>query len=293
MERYRSGHNGPDSKSGDGQPSVGSNPTRSAHNRLTVISLTAPARRGLSFFQKCIFPRLNKGHFIMLIPHKLQENGTSKSIFINVLLAAISLFFNGFGVYLTIHANIGAGPWDVLNLGLSKSTGMLYGNASVTVSFTILIIDILMREPIGLAIFIDAVVVGKSVDFFNMMNLFPEASSLLSGIPMMLAGLVVIAYTQYTYMMASLGCGPRDTLLVGLAKRISNVPIGIVSIALLSLATFIGWLLGGPVGIGTLISAFGAGPIMQLAFQSVHFDATTVRHQRLKASWNVICTHRA
>ena len=103
----------------------------------------------------------------------------------------------------------------------------------------------------------------------------------------MLIGLVIMAYTQYTYMSASLGCGPRDTLLVALAKRAKKIPIGAVSIALLSLATFIGWLLGGPVGIGTLICAFCAGPIMQMAFTTVRFDATHVHHQHLAASVRV------
>lgn len=224
----------------------------------------------------------------MRITKDLRENRTAGVICLNMLLAAVSLFVNGFGVYLTIQANIGAGPWDVLNLGLSKSLGMLYGTASIAVSCTILAIDILLREPIGIAMFIDAVVVGKAVDFFNLIQAVPPASSLLTGIPVMLAGLVVMAYTQYTYMIASLGCGPRDTLLVGLAKRVRRIPIGAVSIALLSLATLVGWLLGGPVGVGTLICAFCAGPIMQAAFHTVRFDATTVRHQRLRNSLRVL-----
>ena len=208
----------------------------------------------------------------------------------NMLLAAVSLFVNGFGIYLTIRANIGAAPWDVLNLGVSHTLGIYYGSASIAISLTILLIDILLREPIGLAMFIDAVVVGKSVDFFNWLGLVPKASSLLTAVPMMIAGLFIIAYTQYGYMLASLGCGPRDTLLVGLAKRVEKIPIGAVSIALLGTATLIGWLLGGQVGIGTLICAFGSGPIMQMAFQSVHFDATHIRHQRLKDSCRVICS---
>ena len=207
-----------------------------------------------------------------------------------MLLAAVSLFVNRFGIYLTIRANIGAAPWDVLNLGVSHTLGIYYGSASIAISLTILLIDILLREPIGLAMFVDAVVVGKSVDFFNWLGLVPKASSLLTAVPMMIAGLFIIAYTQYGYMLASLGCGPRDTLLVGLAKRVEKIPIGAVSIALLGTATLIGWLLGGQVGIGTLIYAFGSGPIMQMAFQSVHFDATHIRHQRLKDSCRVICS---
>ena len=220
----------------------------------------------------------------------LRENRTVTAILLNMLLAAASLFANGFGVYLTIQANLGAAPWDVLNLGLSKSLGILYGNASIAVSLTILFIDILLREPIGIAMFIDAIVVGKSVDFFNWIQAVPACDSLLTGIPVMIAGLVILAYTQYGYMIASLGCGPRDTLLVGLAKRAGKIPIGAVSIALLSTATLIGWLLGGPVGIGTVICAFATGPIMQTAFRTVRFDATGVKHQRLRDSFRVICS---
>jgi uncharacterized membrane protein YczE len=161
----------------------------------------------------------------------LRSNRTVSAILLNMLLAAVSLFVNGFGVYLTIQANLGAAPWDVLNLGLSKSLGILYGTASITVSLSILVIDILLKEPIGIAMFIDAIVVGKAVDFFNWIHAVPPCHSLLTGIPVMFVGLVILAYTQYTYMIASLGCGPRDTLLVGLAKRVKRIPIGAVSIA--------------------------------------------------------------
>ena len=114
---------------------------------------------------------------------RLQENRSTGAIILNMLLAAISLFFNGFGVYLTIQANIGAGPWDVLNLGISKTFGILYGTASIAVSMTILVIDILLREPIGIAMFIDAIVVGKAVDFFNYIDAVPARTSLWTGSP--------------------------------------------------------------------------------------------------------------
>ena len=218
---------------------------------------------------------------------RLKENRTWKAIVFNMVLAAVSLFVNGFGVYMTIQANIGAGPWDVLNLGMSKTFGILYGTASIVISYAILGIDIALKEPIGIAMFIDAFVVGKAVDFFNRIEAVPKCNSMLTGIPVMLIGLTIMAYTQFTYMSASLGCGPRDTLLVALAKRAKKVPIGAVSIALLSLATFVGWLLGGPVGIGTLICAFCSGPIMQMAFTTVKFDATGVHHQHIGDSLKV------
>lgn len=218
---------------------------------------------------------------------QLQQNRTRHAIVFNMLLAAVSLFVNGFGVYLTIHADIGAGPWDVLSIGVSKTFHILYGTASISISIAILLIDIVMREPIGIAMFIDAVTVGKAVDFFNWADFIPKPQTMWGGILMILAGIFVIGYTQYTYMYAALGCGPRDTLIVGLSRHLKRIPIGVISIVVLSLSTLIGWLLGGPVGVGTLICAFCSGPIMQFAFFTVRFDATKIRHQQLLESVRV------
>ena len=222
----------------------------------------------------------------------LQENKTAGAILLNMLIAAVSLFVNGFGVYLTIRAGIGAGPWDVFNLGLSKTFGMLYGTASITVSAAILVIDILLREPIGIAMIIDSIVVGKSVDLFNVLDIVPVPKTLIGGMAMIVAGLTVMGYTQVTYMRASLGCGPRDTLLVGLKKRTRKVPIGVVSIIMLAAVTLTGYLLGGPVGIGTLLNTFATGPIMQFAFHTVHFDATKVHHQPIHVSLPILFARR-
>lgn len=217
----------------------------------------------------------------------LGRNDTIGRILFSALIAAVSLFVNGLGVYLTIHADIGAAPWDVLNLGLSKTLHIIYGSASIAVSLTILIIDILLRENIGIAMFIDAVTVGKAVDFFEWLDIVPTPKTIVGSIVMILIGLVIIGYTQMLYMKAALGCGPRDTLLVGLTRRVPKIPIGAVSIGLLSTATLVGWLLGGPVGIGTILCAFASGPIMQAAFMSVKFDATGIRHQKIHESVKV------
>lgn len=218
---------------------------------------------------------------------KIGRNQVPADLILGVLSAAVSLFFNGLGVFLTIRADIGAGPWDVFCLGVSRTLGILYGNASIAICVIILIIDILLKEPIGLAMIVDSIVVGKSVDLFRSLDIIPVPRTLPGGIAMMLAGLVIEGYTQYFYMRTALGCGPRDTLLVGLKKRCRRIPIGVVSIGILSAVTLVGWLLGGPVGIGTILCAFASGPVMQAAFQSMHFDAAEIRHQDILTSLKI------
>ena len=99
------------------------------------------------------------------------------------------------------------------------------------------------------------------------------------GVVLMLAGFVFMALGMYIYMRAEQCCGPRDSLLVGLGKRLPRLPIGIVEVLLWAAVLLAGWLLGGPVGIGTLISTFGAGAVMQLIYGALHFEPRDIRHR--------------
>ena len=120
---------------------------------------------------------------------------------------------------------------------------------------------------------------GNFVQIFNSANPFPENHNLWLGIILMLIGFVFMALGMWIYMKAEQCCGPRDALLVGLGKRIKKVPIGIVEVLLWAVVLLIGYLLGGPVGIGTIISTFGAGLIMQLVYNIIHFEPRKLQHK--------------
>ena len=215
-------------------------------------------------------------------------NSTRSDILKNSLLASAGLLFFGLGVYLTIQANIGVAPWDALSLGLSSTLGMSFGNAAVMVSFLVVGVDLLLREKIGIGMLLDAVLVGKTVDLLNWIDLVPRAQSPLSGVLLMLLGMVVDGFAQAIYMRAALGCGPRDTLLVGLSRRLDRLPIGAVSICIQAAVALAGFLLGGPIGVGTLMFVLLQGPIMQLDFRLMRFDAKAVRHQDILESARVL-----
>lgn len=204
-----------------------------------------------------------------------------------MLSAALGLLLFGFGVYLTIQANIGAAPWDTFNLGLSASFGIQYGTASIVVSLLILCLDIALKEKIGIGMFLDAIIVGKSVDLFNALQIVPLQRSLPMGLVTIFAGMIIMGFAQFFYMRAALGCGPRDTMLVGLSRKIPKIPIGIISLFILAAVTTVGWLLGGPIGVGTIITAGLEGLIMQYEFKLLHFIPTDVRHQDILGSMRV------
>jgi uncharacterized membrane protein YczE len=217
-----------------------------------------------------------------------REEKQRRQILREWLRIVLGLLVFAFGVHLTIYANIGLAPWDCLGMGVSYHTPLNYGLSMTTIAVLILLIDLALRERIGFGTIIDALLTGNFVQMYNDLNPLPENRSLWLGILIMLTGFVFMALGMMIYMKAAQGCGPRDSLLVGLGKRMPRLPIGVVEIILWAAVLLIGWLLGGPVGIGTLICAFCTGPIMQMAFSSVRFDATRVRHQRLRDSLRVV-----
>ena len=201
-----------------------------------------------------------------------------KTIFLKWLQIAAGLLVFAFGVHLTIFANIGLAPWDCLGMGISYHTPLNYGLSMTSVAVAVLLIDLLMHERIGYGTIIDALLTGNFVQMFNDLNPLDINQNLWAGIAIMLMGFVFMTLGMYIYMKAAQGCGPRDALLVGLGKRMPKIPIGIVEVILWSSVTLAGWLLGGPVGIGTLISTFGAGLVMQLVYNLLHFEPRDIIH---------------
>ncbi len=146
-------------------------------------------------------------------------------------------------------------------------------------SVVILIIDVLMKEKIGFGTIIDALLTGNFVQLFHDIDPFPETANPWIGVLIIFAGLALMAAGQYFYMSAAQCCGPRDALLVGLGKRLSKLPIGAVQIILWGMVLLVGWVLGGPVGIGTVVTTFGSGVVMQLILTLIRFEPRKVEHQ--------------
>ena len=219
-------------------------------------------------------------------------NQTRKDIVIHSVIAAAGLFCCGIGIYFTLQANIGVSPWDVFHQGISSHTGVLYGNVSVLTALIILVVDIFMKEPIGIGMFLDAFIVGKAVDLCAWLGFLPQQTSLPMGILCMMAGLTITACGMRIYMGCALGCGPRDTLMVALCKR-TGLPVGPVTMMIYAVVTAIGWFLGGQVGIGTVLSVLYVGPALQTICRLTGFDAAKVTHQNLLETLRILSGKRA
>lgn len=198
--------------------------------------------------------------------------------FLKILLG-LSIY--SFGVYLTIYANIGLAPWDCLAVGISRHVPLNYGGTMVAISLTAVILQLLLRESIGFATLFDALLTGNLTQLLCDISPYPENHSLWFGIAYMLFGFLFIALGMYVYMKVEQGCGPKDGLLIAIGKRLPKIPIGVVEILLFAFVTLVGWLLGGTVGIGTLISTFGAGAVMHLFYSAIHFEPRELKHKSI------------
>lgn len=195
----------------------------------------------------------------------------------------VGLFLYALGIVLTIKANIGYGPWEVFHVGLGKTVGITIGNASIIVGLVIIVITVLMGEKIGIGTILNMVLIGVFLDLILMSDVVPIMDNMLFGVLALMIGLYIIALGSYFYIGSGFGAGPRDGLMVALTRKV-KLPIGVVRSSIELVATLLGWLLGGMVGIGTLISGFAIGFCIQSTFSLLRFDPTKIVHSTIKDS---------
>ena len=196
---------------------------------------------------------------------------------IRTLRMMTGLFVFAVGIVMTIHANIGLAPWDVFHQGLANVLGITMGQASILVGLTVVAIDFFAGERIGWGTLGNMVLIGLFIDFLMLNGLVPQMQHFVTGVLQMIAGLFVIGLASVLYIGAGMGCGPRDGLMVALLKRTGR-SVGTIRGLLEGAALAGGWLLGGTVGLGTVITAVLTGPVVQLAFRLLRFDVKNVRH---------------
>jgi uncharacterized membrane protein YczE len=163
----------------------------------------------------------------------------------------------GFGIALTLQAELGVSPYDVLHQGLSDVTGLSFGAVVVLLGLLILLRWIPLGQRMGLGTVINTLTVGWITDAG--LEIIPVPDEDLLRWLMLLSGIVITSFGMAMYIGAGLGPGPRDGLMTGIAAK--GYRLWIVRTVLEVVALSIGWALGGDVGIGTVLFAFAIGPL--------------------------------
>jgi uncharacterized membrane protein YczE len=173
----------------------------------------------------------------------------------------IGLAGYGFSMALMIKAGLGLDPWDVFHQGLAGRTGLSFGLITAIVGVGVLLAWIPLRNRPGIGTVANVIVIAVVVD--ASLAVLPAPSALPIRIALMIAAVVLNAISTVLYIGAGLGPGPRDGLMTGLVSR-SGLSVRLVRTSIEATVLSVGWLLGGTVGVGTVVYALGIGPLVQL-----------------------------
>ena len=175
------------------------------------------------------------------------------------LILGLTLF--GLGEGLLIVSSSGASPWSVLAQGISLNLGLSIGTITFFVSIAVLILWIPLNQKPGIGTILNAIIIALMIDICIKFVSTPD--NIYSQLILAVIAVLTVGIGGGIYLVANLGAGPRDGLMVGLQNK-TNLPIAIVRAFLEISVVTIGWYLGGTVGIGTLLFAFGIGPAVAL-----------------------------
>ena len=188
------------------------------------------------------------------------------------------LFLYGLGIILTMRANVGYAPWEVLHSGISQTLGVSIGLINTAVGALIVVIVVLLGEKIGLGTIFNMFMIGLFMDLILFLDFIPIFDNFWIGTLILVLGLFIISLGTYFYISSAFGAGPRDSLMVAITRK-TKLPVGFCRGIIEISVVIIGWLLGGMVGLGTIISAFCIGFCVQITFKLLKFDPTQIKHE--------------
>ena len=180
------------------------------------------------------------------------------------LCFGLSLF--GLGEGLLIVSFTGASPWSVLAQGISLNVNLSIGTITLLISIAVLILWIPLGQKPGMGTIFNALIIAIMIDLC--IKYVPTPSNYIHQLLLAVISVIMVGIGGGIYLVSNLGAGPRDGLMIGLQK-LTNFPIAVVRATLEISVVSIGWYLGGTVGVGTLLFAFGIGPCVALGLYLV------------------------
>ena len=185
---------------------------------------------------------------------------------LTVLILCIGLGLFGLGESLIITASAGMSPWTVLAEGLSLTTGLTIGALTFLISLGVLLLWIPLKQHAGIGTILNVIIIAAVIEWS--LPYLPHPDDYVMKIVQIICGTLIVGVASGIYLIANLGPGPRDGLMTG-CQRITKLPIAWVRIFLEITVISIGWSLGGTIGIGTIIFAFGIGPAVSVGLYSI------------------------
>ena len=184
-----------------------------------------------------------------------------KPKFWTFLYLCLGLALFGLGEGLLIVSFTGASPWSVLAQGISLNVNLSIGTITLFISLVVLIFWLPLKQKPGIGTILNALIIAMMIDIC--IKFVPTPENYISQLILAIVAVFTVGFGGGIYLVANLGAGPRDGLMVGLQKK-TNMPIAAVRAFLEISVVTVGWYLGGTVGLGTLLFAFGIGTAVAL-----------------------------
>ena len=179
----------------------------------------------------------------------------------------IGFLLFGLSINMMVQADLGLGPWDVLHMALTHHFPISLGEASIGVAFIVVIVDVILGEPLGWGTILNMIFIGVWIDALK--PFVPAIPSVFwAQVAYLLLGTLIMGFGTAIYVGVDAGAGPRDSLMLALS-RISKTSLRWSRTLLETTTVVIGWLLGGPLWLGTIIFAVTIGPAVQFAFRAL------------------------
>ena len=184
-----------------------------------------------------------------------------KPKFSTFFFLCFGLMLFGLGEGLLIVSLTGASPWSVLAQGISLNVNLSIGTITLFISIAVLILWIPLGQKPGMGTIFNALIIALMIDIC--IKFVPSPSSYIYQLILAVISVITVGIGGGIYLVSNLGAGPRDGLMIGLQK-VTNSPVALVRAILEISVVTVGWYLGGTVGVGTLLFAFGIGPCVAL-----------------------------
>ena len=205
-----------------------------------------------------------QGQFVKSQVFKFRWRGWRRFAY-DFLVIQFGFVLFGLSIDMMVRANLGLGPWDVLHMALTYHLPITLGEASIGVAFVVVFLDVILREPLGWGTIANMIFIGVWIDILK--PFVPSVPSVFwIQIAYLLLGVMVMGFATAIYVGVNAGAGPRDSLMLALSRS-GKMSVRRARTILEVIAVVVGWLLGGPAWLGTLISALAIGPAVQLAFR--------------------------
>jgi len=207
-----------------------------------------------------------------------------KNIWLKLLLKMPSLFFGFFlfavAILLALYSKLGMSPWDVFHMGIVNHSTFSLGQTAQIIGLCVIIVSVFLGVIPGIGSIFNMIFIGTFVDLINNTGILKTPESMLAKILMLLSAILIMGIATYFYLKVELGAGPRDGLMEGLVIKL-NKPVWLIRGSIEITVLIIGFFLGGPVGIGTLLLAVAIGPSVQFAFKIGKYNSKEAQHMNL------------